>query len=105
MKESLTIAAAQMIFHARIDQNVAWISDTSRGTAQSAGADVILFPECAVTGYNCDFTAIRPRDIDATLARIAEAARRSRCNVLVGSPTFAGRKRFNSLLVFDRGGR
>src|SRR5262249_53386605 len=49
--------------------------------------------------------AIRPRDIDAALARIAEAARRSRCNVLVGSPTFAGRKRFNSLLVFDRGGR
>ena len=104
MKKSLTIAAAQMIFRPRIDQNVAWIADTIHRSAAS-GADVILFPECAVTGYNLDFSSIRRDQIDAALARIAEAARRSRCNVLVGSPTLDGRKRFNSLLVFDRRGR
>jgi len=104
MKKSLTIAAAQMVFRPHIDQNVAWITDTIHRSAKS-GADVILFPECAVTGYNCDFTRVRRGDIDAASGRIADAARRSRCNVLVGSPTFAGRKRFNSLLVFDRRGR
>jgi predicted amidohydrolase len=105
MKSSLTIAAVQMIFHPTIDQNVAWITDTIGRTAESAGADVILFPECAVTGYNRDFSTLRPREIDGALARIAEAARRSCCNVLVGCPTFAGRKRLNSLLIFDRRGR
>jgi predicted amidohydrolase len=105
MKRSLTIAAAQMIFQPTIGQNVEWITDAIHRTAQSVGTDVILFPECAVTGYHGDFTKLRPRDIDAALARIAEGARRSRCNVLVGCPTFAGRKRlFNSLLVFDRRG-
>src|SRR5262249_30651047 len=36
---------------------------------------------------------------------ISHAAMRARCHVLVGTPTQAGRKRFNSLLVFDRQGR
>ena len=43
--------------------------------------------------------------MEAALLRIARAARAARCPVLVGSPTFAGRKRFNSLVVFDRRGR
>ncbi|HSZ57013.1 MAG TPA: carbon-nitrogen hydrolase family protein [Tepidisphaeraceae bacterium] len=104
MKRSLTIAAVQMVFRPQVDQNVALITDTIQRSAEG-GADVILFPECAVTGYNRDFTRIRRGDIERALARIAQTARRSRCNVLVGSPTFAGRKRLNSLLVFDRRGR
>lgn len=104
MKRSLTIAAVQMVFRPDVDQNVALITNTIQRSAEG-GADAILFPECAVTGYNCDFTRIRRDDIDRALARIAQAARRSRCNVLVGSATFAGRKRLNSLVVFDRRGR
>src|SRR6185437_886462 len=100
----LTIAAAQMVFRANIDENVAWIVETIRSSA-AGGADVILFPECSVTGYNCDFTKLGRSEIDTALARIAQAARAARCNVLVGSPTFSGRKRFNSLVVFDRRGR
>src|SRR5207249_297991 len=89
-----TIAAAvQMVFRPHVDQNVAMITQTIQRSAESGGADIILFPECAVTGYNRDFTAIRRSDIEVALARIAEAARRSRCNVLVGSPTFVGRRR------------
>jgi hypothetical protein len=100
LKKLLTIAAKQMIFRPQIDQNVAWIVDTIGRSAQG-GVDIILFPECAVTGYNCDFTKIRRSEIDAALAKLAAAARGFRCNVVVGSPTFAGRKLFNSLLVFD----
>src|SRR5262245_25455798 len=103
MKKSLTIAAAQMVFRPDVAQNLAKITNTIHRIADS-GADIILFPECAVTGYNLDFTKIRPREIESALATIADTARRSRCNVLIGSPTFAGRKRLNSLLVFDRRG-
>jgi omega-amidase len=69
------------------------------------GVDVILFPECAVTGYNCDFARLSPPVIEAALAQISRAARSSRCHVLVGCPTSQGRSWFNSLVVFDRRGR
>lgn len=100
----LVIAAAQMKFRAAIADNVAWISQSIQAAAK-AGADVILFPECAVTGYNCDFAALSPTQIEAALGAIARAARAARCHVLVGSPTFARGKRFNSLVVFNRRGQ
>jgi len=100
----LVIAAVQMKFRPGIPENVAWISRAIHSAAE-AGADAVLFPECAVTGYNRDFAQIRKAEIDDALDAIALAARMSRCNVLVGCPTFAGRRRFNSLVVFDRRGR
>ena len=74
-------------------------------SSAKSGANIILFPECAVTGYNRDFAAVSPREIQAALQSIARAARAAHCCALVGSPTFAGRKTFNSLVVFDGRGR
>jgi predicted amidohydrolase len=105
MKTSrLAIAVAQMKFRAAIGDNVSWIIEIIHSSAK-AGADAILFPECAVTGYNCDFATVSGSDIGAALQTIASEARAARCYVLVGSPTFTGRKRHNSLVVFDRRGR
>lgn len=73
--------------------------------AARAGSDVVLFPECALTGYNVDFRRVTRVEVEDGLKTIKSAARTHRCHVLIGSPTFAGRKRFNSLLVFDRQGR
>jgi N-carbamoylputrescine amidase len=103
-KNSLVVAAAQMVFRASIQENVEWIVDAISSSA-AAGADAVLFPECAITGYNRDFAAIDRDEIDRALKQVATAAGRGQCNVLVGCPTFAGRKRFNSLIVFDRRGR
>ena len=100
----LTVAAAQMVFRPTVDENVEWITATI-GSAAKAGADVVLFPECAVTGYSRDFAALSRGEIDNALHAIAQAARAARCNVLVGCPTFSGRRRLNSLVVFDRRGR
>lgn len=100
----LLMAAAQMRFRSAIADNVAWITEVIRSSAK-AGADLVLFPECAVTGYHCDFASVSPSQVEAALERISGAARAARCHVLVGCPTFAGRKRFNSLVVFDRHGR
>jgi omega-amidase len=100
----LIVAAAQMKFRAAMRDNVIWITETIHMAAKD-GADVILFPECAVTGYNIDFAALAPKDVERALETIGGAARAARCHVLVGSPTYVGRKRFNSLVVFDRRGR
>jgi predicted amidohydrolase len=100
----LLVAAAQMKFCATLTDNVAWIVQSIRAAAK-AGADVILFPECAVTGYNGDFASLSPASVEAALDTIARAARTARCHVLVGSPTFAKGKWFNSLMVFNRRGK
>jgi N-carbamoylputrescine amidase len=100
----LTVAVAQMKFRAAVRENVAWIREAIQSSAKN-GTDVILFPECAVTGYNCDFSRITRAEIRIALAAIASEARRTRCSVLVGSPTFNGNKRFNSLVAFDHRGR
>jgi predicted amidohydrolase len=103
-RERFTIAAAQMKFRATIAENVAWIRATIHSAAR-AGADAILFPECAVTGYRTDFQGLSPVEVEAGCREVARAARAARCNVLLGSPTFSRGKWFNSLLVFDRRGR
>ena len=100
----LVVAVAQMKFRAALGDNVSWITGVIHSSAK-AGANAILFPECAVTGYNCDFARIPRSEIDAALRTIASAARAARCSVLVGSPTFTGGKRHNSLVVFDSRGR
>jgi predicted amidohydrolase len=100
----LTIAVAQMKFRAATAHNVAWIAEVIQSSAK-AGADVVLFPECAVTGYNRDFAKVSRSEIGAALQTIASEARAAQCHVLVGSPTFTGRKLFNSLVVFDSRGR
>lgn len=100
----LTIAVAQMKLRAAIKDNVSWITQVIHSSARK-GAKAILFPECAVTGYNCDFTRISRSEVGAALETIASAARTEGRYVLVGSPTFNGRKRFNSLVVFDPRGR
>jgi predicted amidohydrolase len=100
----VVIAVAQMKFRTFIADNVSWIAEAIHSSAK-AGAEVILFPECAVTGYNRDFAAVSRAEVEAALQKIGRAARAARCHVLVGSPTFAERKRFNSVVVFDRRGR
>jgi predicted amidohydrolase len=100
----LVVVAAQMKFRADIEGNLAWICQAIRESAKK-GADVILFPECAVTGYNCDFRAVDKSAVEAALSTVGRAARAAHCNVLLGSPTWTGRHRHNSLVVFNRAGR
>ena len=60
MKRSkLQITAVQMKFRPTIGQNVEQIVERIHSAAR-AGADVVLFPECAVTGYRRDFKGLTP---------------------------------------------
>jgi predicted amidohydrolase len=103
-RTKLQIAAVQMKFRPTISQNVEQIVERIHWAA-GAGADAVLFPECAVTGYRRDFKGLTPAPVHQGCAAVAGAARESGCNVLVGSPTFRNGRWFNSLLVFDRRGR
>ncbi len=100
----LRVAAVQMIFADSITGNLEKI-ERAAIKAAVAGADAVVFPECATTGYACDFGALKPPAIRQALRSVAAIAARLRINLLVGSPIFAGRKLYNALAVFDRRGR
>jgi len=100
----LQVAAAQMKFRPTIRENVERIVELIHSAARD-GADTILFPECAVTGYRREFKGLKPERVEEGCVAVASAAREANCNVLIGSPTFRNGKWFNSLLVFDRRGR
>ena len=73
----LQIAVVQMEFRPTIDQNVVQIVERIHSAAR-AGADVILFPECAVTGYRRDFKGLMPGPVNRGCADVARAAREAR---------------------------
>src|SRR5437016_1618375 len=100
----LSVAAVQMKFRPMIRKNVERLVELVYAAARD-GADVILFPECAATGYQRDFKELDPAAVREACAAVARAAKDVRCNVLLGSPTFRKDKWFNSLLVFNRQGR
>lgn len=101
---TLRVASVQMIFAASIGDNLAKI-EAAAGRAAAEGADAVLFPECATTGYACDFGALKPAAIHSALQVVSALAARLKINLLVGSPIFAGRRLYNALVVFDRRGR
>ena len=98
------IAAVQMKFAPTIAGNLVKIEAAIRQAVRRR-ADAILFPECATTGYACDFSTLRPAELRGALARVGELAAEHRVNVLVGSPVFRGRSLENCLVIFDRRGR
>ena len=100
----LQITAAQLKFRRTLPENVEIIRRLI-AKATRAGSDVVLFPECALTGYNVDFRKLARGEIENGLKAVSDSARAHRCHVLIGSPTFARGRRFNSLLVFNRQGR
>jgi len=100
----LRVAAVQMIFAASIDDNLEKIEQAAIQAA-AEDTDAVLFPECATTGYACDFGALKPAAIRRALRSVAAIAAKLRIHLLVGSPIFAGRKLYNALVVFDRRGR
>jgi predicted amidohydrolase len=100
----LCVAAVQMIFADSLSGNLEKI-ELAATHAADAGADVVLFPECATTGYAYDFATLKPAELRGALRAVATIAAKLHVHLLVGSPIFAGRSLYNGLVVFDRRGR
>ena len=104
LPKRLRIAAVQMVFADSLAGNLEKI-ERAAIRAVADGADAVLFPECATTGYACDFGTLKPAALRQTLRSVAALAARLRVNLMVGSPIFAGRRLYNALVVFDRRGQ
>jgi predicted amidohydrolase len=102
--KTIQVSAAQFNSHPSITENVQRIRGIVAQAARS-GSDAVLFPECALTGYNIDFRRLSRGDVESGMKAVATAARDARCHVLIGAPTFERRKCYNSLVLIDRRGR
>lgn len=100
----LRIAAVQMKFAPSLGSNLAKI-EAALATAVRDRADVVLFPECATTGYNRDFSSLSRTEVRAALDHVGSLAAKFKVNVLLGSPVFRHGRWQNCLVVFDRRGR
>jgi len=102
-RDRLRVAAVQMKFAPTIGGNLATIERLLAEAARRR-ADVVLFPECAVTGYGYDFSSLKPRDVRSALRSVGQMAARHSVNLLIGSPVFGHGKLYNGLVAFDRRG-
>lgn len=100
----LRVAAVQMVFAASIEENLRTIGRMAAHLGKD-GVDVVLFPECATTGYAGSFDGLDPGELRSAAATLSALAAQHRIHLLVGSPILVGRRLHNALLVFDRRGR
>ena len=86
-----------------IDGNARAIIDLA-GRARASGADVVVLPELALTGYPPEDLLFRPglhRRVQAALARIAAAV--NGIHVVLGYPERGGEQLYNSCVVLRDG--
>ncbi|MCI0463951.1 MAG: carbon-nitrogen hydrolase family protein [Gemmataceae bacterium] len=100
----LTIAAAQMACSRDVSANVARMKLLIQA-AKVKAADVVVFPELAVTGaLEADIMAAEAATLQAALAEIQAAARTQSMYVAFGMPFHDGGKRYNGAFVVSAEG-
>jgi predicted amidohydrolase len=104
-ERNIKIAAAQIACSSHISENVGRIVDDIRRAA-TLGADIVVFPELAVTGCRRqDISAASQSALDGALGRIRKAADENNAYVIVGMPYFVNGHRMNCAFVIgDDGG-
>jgi len=101
----IKIAAAQMACSGDVNENVARIEKMIR-EAKGGGADVVVFPELAVTGAReDDVAAASGEQLAAAVARIQQATKAARIYVVFGTPWLEGGKRHNCAVAIGPDGK
>ncbi|MDT8300829.1 MAG: nitrilase-related carbon-nitrogen hydrolase [Sedimentisphaerales bacterium] len=101
---NIKIAAAQIACSRNIDVNVSRIKSYIRQAAGNA-ADIVIFPELAVTGYvKEDISAASPAELNSALNEIRNEAKNANIYVIVGMPFFADGRRQNCAFVIGDDG-
>jgi predicted amidohydrolase len=101
---SLSVAAVQMRSTRDLTQNVVRVCGAIAECA-SQGVRVVIFPECALTGYFPDVvTNLTSAQITRAEEKVAEACRRAGIYAVVGSAYRDGEKLFDSALVMAPSG-
>jgi predicted amidohydrolase len=103
-QRSLTIAAAQMACSSRVQDNTKRTLLHIEKAAEQ-GADVVAFPELAVTGPRSeDVAAASARVLEDALRRIRAAAKENGICVIVGAPAYNDGLRRNCAFVIGEDG-
>ena len=90
-----------------IAENTA-LFDQACATAKTGGADLIIFPEMALTGYNIGAERIRTLAepcSGAMVQALRDMAQRHNIGLLCGFPELDGTQVFNSAALIDASGR
>jgi predicted amidohydrolase len=102
---TLTFAAAQMQCYADVDGNMA-LMRAQMGTAAKQGADVIVFPELAVTGaLDKDVEAADEESLGMALDMLCASAKMLGMCVVFGMPFFEGGQRYNGAFAIGGNGQ
>ena len=103
---AVRIALANLPYPDNRDDSVSRVV-TAIDEAASAGAGIVCFPECYVPGYRTASRPAAPPDaafLERAWATIAEAAKRSRIAVILGTERVIDRRVLISALVIDADG-
>lgn len=104
-KNHLRVAAVQFRSETDLARNVARMS-VALASAAKKGAQVAVFPECALTGYTAAaILAATAQGVDAGERELARVCRQLRIAAIVGTPEVAGRRRFNAAVIIGADGR
>lgn len=104
-EETLTFAAAQMQCYEDVDGNMA-LMRAQIGTAAQNGADVVVFPELAVTGaLDKDIEAADEMALEMALDLISASAKTLNMGVVFGMPYFEDGKRYNGAFAIGKDGQ
>jgi predicted amidohydrolase len=101
VERDVTIAAAQIVCSNDLKDNTKRILDSIHSAAAKK-ADIVVFPELALTGSQSeDVAAANPLLLDKSLRRIRREARDRRIHVIVGAPRTTEAGRQNCAYVID----
>lgn len=100
------VAAVQMRSTRSLVENMDKIRKSLEECAKD-GVRVVVFPECAVTGYFDDQTmkSIRSEELAAAERELAVACRTFRISAIVGMPVREGERLYNSAVVIRADGK
>jgi predicted amidohydrolase len=98
---TLTVAAVQMRSSRDLQTNVESIASRIR-TCASNGADVVVFPECALSGYFEDVvTHLSSEQLAKAEDALAQVCKDAGVYAIVGTPSRVDGKVFNSAIVIS----
>lgn len=104
----MRIALYQMMSADRAVAETIGVLDQVCADATQGGADLIIFPEMALTGYNIGADRIRqlaePSD-GPMVQSLIDMARRYDIGILCGFPEIAGGRVFNAAVLIDASGK
>lgn len=104
----MRLALYQMMSADRSIAETTSLLDQACAEAAQGGADLIIFPEMALTGYNIGAERIRqlaePRD-GLMVQSLIDMARRHGIGILCGFPELENERVFNAAVLIDGGGK